>query len=86
MSTTTQRDPAERTHAPANSKGADCRAMPSTMSANPAEYSTNDPAVSALSLMDEGFLSAHTASTTRVTTPTNEAASRAPGKMPMYCG
>ena len=86
MSTTTQRDPTERTHAPASSRGADCCAMPSTMSANPAEYSTNEPAVRVVSLMDEGFLSAHTASATSVTTPTSDDASRASDMTPMYCG
>lgn len=57
--------------------------MPNTMSANPAEYSTNDPAVRVVSLMDEGFLSAHTASTTSVITPTSDDASRASDMTPM---
>ena len=86
MSTTTQREPTERTHDPTSSSVADCWEIPSTMSANPAENRTNDAAVSVCSLMDEGRLSAHTASATSVTTPTKDEASRASDRIPTYCG
>ena len=86
MSTTTQRDPTERTHAPTNSKAADCCTMPSTMSAKPAENSTKDAAVIERSSREAGLRSAHTANATSVATPTSDDASRAAGSTSMYCG